>query len=164
MVKKIPQQVLKGLGEIARETGAEVLREAGKLGGLVDEEKKQIGDGEENFDSVLGKVSKINPELLEKYKEKEDQKSQKEVKRLQSQIKRPFRDVEEEMERVREEKDKKEEEEEQFLEQIKKQREEEEREGEEILEIPEGKKARGTAFLRGSKKAVGTGEMSKNKD
>lgn len=145
----------------------EALREPGRMTGLTkSEEKKKIPETEPegNFDPVLGKVNKINPGLLEKYKGRDEEKTGKEVGEIQSQIKGSSRNVEGEMEEVRKERGKKEEEEERFLEQIKRQRETERAEAADDLEVPAGKKARGTAFLRGKKKATGTGELARKKD
>jgi len=125
---------------------------------------KKMENPEEGFDPVLGKVNKINPGLLEKYKDRDEEKTEREVSEIQSQIKRSFRDVEGEMEGVRRERKTKEEEEERLLEQAKEQREAEELELTDDLEVPAGKKARGTAFLRGKNKAAGTGELARKKD
>ncbi len=169
-IKKIPKQVLKGLGRIAGEATTEALKEPGRMTGLIkDKEGKNIAfkkteNKEGDFDSVLGKVSKINPGLLEKYKDRDEEKTEGEVSEIRSQIKRTFRDVEGEMEGVRRERKKKEEEEERFLEQAKEQREAEKLEAVDDLEVPAGKKARGTAFLRGKNKAAGTGEVARKKD
>jgi len=147
-----------------------MLREPGRITGLTGGERKKSVSSKktesprDDFDPVLGKVNKINPSLLEKYKDSDEEKTGREMDEIQSQIKRSFRDVEGEMKEVRIERKKKEEEEERFLEQVKRQREAEEVEVADDLGVPAGKKARGTAFLRGKKKAAGTGELARKKD
>ncbi len=167
MPKTIPKQVVKGLKNIVTETAVETLKEPGRMVGMVKDGGQKGSTGpkpEAGFDPVLGKVANVNPELLEKYKSSDQDKSQKEVKEIRGKLGRPFRDVDSEMKKVRVEKDREEEEEEKFLEQVRRQREMEEMEGSDELVVPAGKKARGTAFLKGKKKAAGTGEMARKKN
>ena len=79
----------------------EILKEPGRVTGLTkSEEKKKIRGTEpgSNFDPVLGKVNKINPSLLEKDKDRDEEKTGKEKDEIQSEIKRSPRNVEGEME------------------------------------------------------------------
>jgi len=172
MTKKIPKSVVSGLGRIMSETVTEILKEPGRMTGLAKKEGSEGAavdhhpkkDGEGNFDSVLGKVTSINSELLEKYKDRDSKKSEKEAEEIRGQLSGPVRNVEREMGRVRAEKDKEKAEEERFLAQIKRQRENEGAEEQDELVVPVGKKARGTAFLKGKKQAAGTGELVRKKN
>lgn len=145
----IAKQVIKNLGQVAAETGKEIVSETGKI-------TESIITGKE----LLGDIKPLTPEEEAQKKQEEERRKQKEMNRLRNQMGQG-RNVGKEIEEIHDEKEKKEkEEEEKMLEQVRQQREAEERERQEMAMMDtvstnpaKQKKARGSALAHGKKKS-----------
>lgn len=126
MSNSIFKKVVKGLGEIGKETV-----EKG-VGGVVEITQSVI-TGQE----LLGDLKPVDAQEMDNIRKKEDEEKEQEMARIRAAAMGQGRNVEEEIKAVRSEREREDEEKEKiFLENIKQQREAEERERQEWTEIP----------------------------
>jgi len=145
----ILKQVFKNLGQIAVETGKEVVNETGKI-------TESVITGKE----LLGGMVPLTPEEEAKKQQEEERKKQAEMNQLRQQM-AAGRNVGQEMDEIRREKEKKEQEEEdRMLQSLRQQRQAEEQERQQMAEAEmvssnpaKQKKSRGSAFMTGKKKS-----------
>ncbi len=147
-MKQVAGNVLKGLGELGKEAGEQLIREAVKIGETVVSGKELLGD-----------IKPLSEAELMKKQDEDEAKKIGEIEKLKSAT--TFgRNVEAEMEEVRKERERKEREtEEKMLEEVRRKREAERQEREQMeasmaTNPHKAKKKRGSAFLPGKKQGV----------
>lgn len=148
MSDAIHKQVLKGLGDLSRETGEKLVGETGKI-------VETVISGRE----LLGGITEMSDTELQQKKQEEEQKKQKEIEDLRREM-GLGRNLEQEIQQLRYERDSKEQQEER-QEEVEEQREkEEEMMNQSYTPEPTSKPKRGQGVKKGKNGKASQADMS----
>ena len=148
MTNSIPKQVIKGLGDLSRETGEKLVSEVGKIG-------SGIITGRE----LLGGIHEMSDVELQQKKHEEEQNKQKEIEDLRKEM-GLGRNLEQEMQQLRYERDNQEQQEERQEEMAENREKQEEMMSQSYTPEPSSKPKRGQGVKKGKHGKASQADMS----
>ena len=148
MTNSIPKQVLKGLGDLSRETGEKLVTETGKIA-------ETIITGKE----LLGNITEMSDQELQQKKQEDEQRKQKEIEDLKREM-GLGRNLEQEMQQLRYERENREEQIERQEEAEEKREEQQEMMNQVYVPEPSSKPKRGQGVQKGKHGKASNADMS----